>query len=398
MLLVAACLLFGAIGAKLTDRAGMELPEWTGVGKTQSALEGRAYQKKPELALSTLADGTFQSTTEKYLSDLVPARDSVLLANAAVQRSAIAAANVPFAFPVYPSFFGSNYIVDPVHRAIYNVARTMNPTLEQGAHVICDSIARSAEKHPEVQFVFNLVVDTYVSEHNPSYAYVSGGCTEEWLEEHVFERLGTSVEIVCDSIESEEELYRDWFLTDHHWREAKFAQSYNNMASLLGWPSFKEADAVISVPEWYGASAREGLCLDYPDTFESAIGPFGNLTCSLDGKEVERGQMTAVAQGKGLNDPLNVYGAYYGNPNNVAYKNSDNSAEGTCLFVEQSYGVPLEQLVANNYETTICVAPLNTTVNTSLEELIAQHEPSTVVVQFGVYGLRIGSTRSPNFF
>ena len=62
----------------------------------RSYLEGRTYQTFPELAVGTLADGSFQSKFEQYIADLIPMRDDVMLLNAGLQRTTIALADAPF--------------------------------------------------------------------------------------------------------------------------------------------------------------------------------------------------------------------------------------------------------------------------------------------------------------
>ena len=87
---IVALLLFSVIAVLLLGLIpGFEAP-------SKSVLEGRTYTAIPDMTASSIANGTAQSELESYVADKVPMRDTVLLGNAAIQRSLIRVANVHF--------------------------------------------------------------------------------------------------------------------------------------------------------------------------------------------------------------------------------------------------------------------------------------------------------------
>lgn len=109
----------------------------------RSNLEGRVYERRPQVSVAALADGSFQDSFERYVADGVPWRDVVVLANAAVQRSGISLASGLFGYPAYPTFFGSDYVYVPECDAVLPIAlKSADRAAEYSqVHEMLDSLA-----------------------------------------------------------------------------------------------------------------------------------------------------------------------------------------------------------------------------------------------------------------
>lgn len=397
---VTAFVLCSVIGFNALFMAGVRFPEWLAIGNGRSDIEGKLYAEPPDLASDSFLDGEFQDKAEKCLADLVPMRDVALLANAAWQRGCIAVANTPFGFEAYPSRFESGNVVVPSLGKVLVRASSASEKSAKVAKQVAISVNKAAEGNPHIRFVFDLLTDTWTSDVNPSHSLISNPLDHEWATKNLLSRLGSQVMIVDEGIKDEDELISQWFNSEHHWKMPRMVASYNKIGALLGWIQVKYENDVEVDGEWKGSTARGGLDLDYADTLRDLPTDFSSLAYSVDGKPVDRGNRDRFMRGEEVKLAyFNAYHSYFGyNVSEGVWENHAEGAMGTCLFVAQSYGVPMEPYIASNYKKTVCVDPVNKAAAKTLSELINEYKPDDVVIQFGYAQLQKLAYNSPEFF
>lgn len=394
-----ACCLLSVVPTKLADELGVAFPEWTGIGNHRSQLEGRNYAAPPKASMENIAEGKFQAGAEKYLSDVVPMRDNVLLANAALQRTCIKAANVPLGFECYPTFFGSNYVVVPEKNAVLRTVRGPMDNVEEAVDNIIGVINEISKARPDIRIVVQVIIDTYISDRNPTYQLVSNKYDMRWFEAWFSDKLTDDALLLYDEIASSEDLYSSWYNSDHHWRTQRAGKAYVQLGNSLGWSNCLSGSEQEVIPAWYGASARNGLMLDWADSLNDYPRDYSMLKCVFNGQSRDRGNLEKYWRGE---DPsfstYNGYGSYYGPAGEARYTHTNPTNKKTCLFVHQSYGDAIERDVALNYAITVGVDPFNASIGYSLKEYIDERNPDDIVFQFGVVDLPKVLRNSPDFF
>lgn len=349
-----------------------------------------------------------QTIIEEKVGNFIPFKADAILCNAALQRSAIAASNMLFNWSCYPTFFSSLYVSMPSADIVIPMGRSHTEAMEKGAQSFVDAINKARENNPDVRFVYQTIDDTYSSAINPSQPLTSNALSEEWIEEVALSRLDPEIEVVKESIDGIDEIGTQWYSSEHHWTIDRAIQAYNEVAALLGLTIYDNLPLHEVSPEWQGGSARNGLCMDYPSTLWDTDIDFSSLEVSVDGGPFSdlsargnRGPTTK--EGYSGKDSLyafyNYYHWYYGTPKSeVIYKNTSSNNGKTLLFVQQSYGVPLEPYFAMNYDTTICIDPANRSAKMTLDEYIEKYDVDDVVIQMGSIAYTNIAKNSSNLF
>ena len=197
--------------------AGELLPEWMGIGKQESYLEGSAYQNLPYPTFDSILGGGFQSNFESFLSDAVPARDSILLANAALQRKAIELSNGFFRFPAYPTFYGSEFVYIPSDDTITCFHDSHGSDYSRYLPAFVEAVNSFAKEHPNQRIVvFNAEV-TWLSENDPLYPLTSEPLDNDFVSKNLFDKLDPSVVGIDLRLDDSSSFNEDFFRTDHHW-------------------------------------------------------------------------------------------------------------------------------------------------------------------------------------
>ncbi|MCI8366237.1 MAG: hypothetical protein HFJ66_01355 [Eggerthellaceae bacterium] len=237
--------------------------EWA-VGAKNSTLEGRVFQAFPKLSRATVEDGTFQSQFEQYLSDLTPAREEVVLANAAMQRSAIRASAHLLGVSAYPTYFGASMLIDEGRQVVCPMPANKEgykPNLITSVEILNEFAADRSE----IPVAFFLSHCRGFSQHNPAYSLVSDAVDEEFTESTFLKGLNNGIVPLSEVYSSDEEFDDAFFRTDHHWKMSGAYDAYREIIAAL-----RPDDEPVEITghlEWrdipfYGSSARTGLCPD----------------------------------------------------------------------------------------------------------------------------------------
>lgn len=233
--------------------------------ESKSFLEGRVYQMRPDFSTQAFLDGIYQGQTEQYAADLVPARDSALLASAGLQRLGIATANLPFGYPAYPTFFDSAYLVCPAYGAVVEMPRTQRNATPQMLADAAASFAAAMQAHDDVNWAFGLVDRSRISLANPAHGLVSQPADYPYYQQGFLPFLPGSCAVLDLSNADADAYFARYFRTDHHWQATGGYEAYRQAMQAFGRKPLEAAPAQAYAGPFYGSEARSGLITAYAD-------------------------------------------------------------------------------------------------------------------------------------
>lgn len=330
----------------------------------------------------------FQSALEASLNNSIPMKAVALIGNATMQRAAIELSNVLFGWECYPAKYGTEMVVWPSQESVLPSVMRVTEENTNAMKAFIDNVNEVADKYPDVRFVFQGLVDTYSTAMNPSYELITGSYDAAWIEDVIGNNLDNRVTYLLEDIETEDQLGDGWFSTEHHWEINESLEAYNALAGVLDLKPSVDEDLYEVIPQWTGSSARTGLFFEYTDSLFDTTRRFDNLSAQVDGYDAERGLREQILEGatppQDYAMKYNAYHMYYGMPKaEVIWKNEGENNGKNCLFVEQSYGVPIERYIADNYRLTVATDPLNQHVTKTIEDFIVEFEIDDVIIQLG---------------
>lgn len=339
-----------------------KLPEWLGLGKQESLLEGRSYHGLPTLNGDTVLDGSFQLSFESFLSDAVPARDDLLLANAALQRKAIEASNALFRFPAYPTFYGSDFAYVPEADAViclHDVATSPDAlALPKFAEAVNGFAANLSETHPDARVALCNPEAVWLSERDPLYPLTAGGLDHRFVQENLLDRLSPEVTVIDAGLDEDSSFSQDYFRTDHHWNIFGAYKGYLKAMEVL----LPEADPVqvqgtVTYDEvpFFGSRSRAALMeTQTPDHIADILYDESPLEVRFDGEPQEmealRHRQLYEAGSYSAERYENRYGEYFhDDPQLIEIDNPEADTDRTLVIVADSYTNCVERLFAEHY-------------------------------------------------
>lgn len=363
----------------------------------RSYLEGAPLQKLPEFSFASFEEGTLQDETEAYLSGCWPARDAALLTNAALQRTIISAANVPFGFEAYPTFFDSTRLYLPQVNALVESPLKATDKARTALESTAEALNNFSKEHPETQIVFCLTDRSMISPSNP--AFTLGGTDVidyEYVQEHLFSKLNPNITVITEPQYTPEKYFEKYFSTDHHWNIHGAYSMYNLLAKELDL-DVVEPSGYADMPNisFYGSNARNGLDGDVSDSLFDYRFDLPDYQVWRNGKQIERNHRTEVlSQSESVNKNnllYNTYSYYYGTDyDRIVYTVPDNGNKSDCIIIGDSYTQPIEPLISAAYQSTFVFDPRF--YEKSLEACIESNDISALIVIAGVNTLADGST------
>ena len=335
-------------------------------GGVDSYLESRAYQEFPEVTKDTLSEGTFQSDYEQYVSDMVPFRDEILVANATLQRQSIALGADMFGYDVYPTFYGSDRAYDKsldiVNEMPYRQTVDYTESLEKSA----EWINGFAERHPDLSVTVSYPPRYSVSAANPVSELIPDPIDAEYMDEHFLNKLNDRVNAFNVEEEITPDFTEDYFKTDHHWQATYSYEVYKYVLSRM----YPEATPVVvqDVITWdeqpfYGSNARKGLCLQPgTDIVNDVVYEESDVKVIIDGETSGLGAVRHIDEFESDDTIRDVYSSKYMeyfhvNSPTMTLVNEDMSEGKTLLLIGDSYSNSTERFYAENYKTVYVIDP-----------------------------------------
>ena len=401
---IALVVIAAAVGFSIAayNAAGLIAPTLVTVPEV-SYLENRNYTESPSLTGDTFLQKAFQDEFDSFLSDHVPSRDQIVLFNAAMQRTSIAASAAVRGYTVYPTFFESHYYVVPNDRLIVDRAEQAPSDADMRAlDAWVDTLNEAARQHPDIRFVYDCVARHDQTEANPTYRYYNDRLNPAWVQEHFIDRLDSRIDAFIDPVASYDEIVGEWFATDPHWTLERALESYNLVAERLNLETYSYENPVKVADGWYGSYAKSGLDLDIPINLEDLPLDFSQLSFSNlqedGGGEKYMGARDAVLSGNATleADGESAYYAYFGGGSAEVINSGTNNGR-KLLFVGDSLSYCLARFIASNYSESVFLLPGNGRFTTSLENYLQMYKPDDVIVMMHASKFEMIAEYSPAF-
>lgn len=142
-------LLCGPALMGLAAWGGVALPSWL-TADDAAYLSGGIVEADPaaHASLEGFGSGEFQIAAEDAVGNCIPMKATALLANAALQRSAIEASNVLFGWECYPAFYGSSIAEMPSQHRLLEIAEKATDDTLASARRIREGLDALSLRHP----------------------------------------------------------------------------------------------------------------------------------------------------------------------------------------------------------------------------------------------------------
>ena len=385
-----ALILISPLATKAMSKVGIRFPEWTGVSKERSNLEGRKYAKLSKPDASSISSGSFQKDAESYLADSVPMRDAVMLSNAALQRGVISLASMPHGFEYYPTFFGSKFVVDRQHDHLLPVACKFDANAKKTYEADHGKLVAFAQNHPQLNVYVLMVDNPRTATANPTQELVSDSLDSGVVGRYFYEGLPGNARAVGHYNETYAQLHDAYYRTDHHWLTTEAHRSYvESLAAML--PGETPVDVQRSKTfdyDFYGSCARNGLCAAVPpDKICDVWLDVSDLEVEANGKALDGNKLASwlkYESGKGNSAAFaSLYGDYYHTDYGVLkIRNRKLNTGRELLILGNSYTNCIERFFAMHYD---CVYKLDCRhTDQSADDFIKQHNKIGDVLIVGV--------------
>lgn len=328
-------------------------------------------------------------------------KGSALIANAALQRSAISLSNEIFGWDRYPTYFGSSYIYCPALKALGQIPSLSTESLPDYNH-FCDSIESYSRNNPNQSITIFLVDMSSTSASNPAMQYVRAKATTSDVSGYMKSRLSgcQNVRIVDNSYVDPIAYYDDFFKSDHHWnaRGAFKASELLLSRSMSSGTSEEIPYRPIDGPPYSGAFARSSLCLIEDTPFDFAD-PFESIVFDSNGETLSGEEHPAYCEANWLNRHFQFYDLYYNFAPSVI--NTAKPGSGNAVIICDSFGGALLRPIATSYDRVSVTTALHasTTTEDKLTELCggSSSDPDVYFIAHPANYISF-SSRNPYFF
>lgn len=357
----------------------------------RSYLEGRARPKLADLTWKTVARGKWQAAFDAALAFSVRKRDAAILANVRWQRKMIGAASKLFGFDVYPTFYGSGYCRIASWIRIAPIPPKHLPNQESIWIEAAKQYTKIMNDYPKSRYFFAIADTPSLSSTGPFRHIVSNPVQYQHYYRHLKENLPKSCTLIDLSYSKGEDIDRDYFRTDHHWRIHGAVRAYNRIVEYLGMTAIQfEAPAAVTEQEFFGSYARSARD---PDVTGDAIFDIAykrsRLLVNVDGKDVpesylDYGYRKIPYKKRTVFEEM--YGGWFHSAVRIVHINNKTAHSGTLLFVGDSFGNCMERFFAENYRDVYKMDPRFPDFMQTLNDFLSTHAVDDVLFMFTGYG------------
>lgn len=346
-------------------------------------------QCNPEGILS----GSFRDAAEAEVGNYIPTKAIALVANASMQRSAIAASNAIFKWPCYPSSFGSTDLYVPAQHSIVKWPREGAPSEIDGLTKFAESVEAVAMEHRDVTFAAYVVARSEASSANPARPLVERSFVAADAAA-LMEDLMEGVTVITHDPASLEEYYDLYFRSDHHWRAEGAADAYNQFADIFQKPKVSGDTERVDGPLYSGSYARNSLCLieDVPTQMSC---DFSTIELSNGVESRDGAAHTRYRNASNSNKHYYFYDLFYD-----PFVSAKGTGEGKLLLVSDSFGFSLIRPLATGFSELSCSRALQADASTeeNLEAMIDEIDPDMVLFVADPGNYATFCERNPQFF
>ena len=366
-------LLCGTVFCTVADRLGVDFPDWLKVNAKSSLLEGRKYQTLPKVNKDSLMDGKFQKDFEKYVNDLVPMRDDILLGNAAIQRLSINTAASVFSYDASPTYFNSSHMYSKQDNAIVLIPLKESQIESEKLNAFSEAFNSFARTNSQYNYYFTMPPRGSSSEIKDLSNLVSGHVTAQSYSSFL-ESIAKTATVVDTSCANKGEYFDNYYHTDHHWNMLGAHSAYQKIATAMGFTNLAQSSSDLIIyeePDFWGAFARNGLSTQSsPDRIIDYRFDIPKASVWIDGKE--KSMEDLVHTEKYANhkysqkDFMNRYAEYFhGDMPQIVMHNQEDKSKGSLLIVGDSFTNCFERLYLKHYSKVYVYDPRHAKISIS---------------------------------
>lgn len=307
----------------------------------------------------------FQSDLNTTVENSIPYRAAVLLQNAAVQRSAIAASNALFGFEAYPTFFGSEQIYLPASNALAKMPEQAQEQKTAGTEDFATGLAAVARANIDKQFFVVVADQSDTSLANPASQLVSKRyTTPESVETLSLAAEAENVDVIGVCYDEVGDYYQHFYRSDHHWNGYGTLQAYDALMDAANLtPQRNNNSETIEFPDIRsnGSYARKGLMLINEIVREPR---FDLSDIQATGKTIPpimQPEGTALIHNDIMGSVFDFYSTWYGSSGvtaNLVVTNNAPLTDTKALIIMDSFNDSLHWLIAQNHRETQCMLDL----------------------------------------
>lgn len=293
----------------ILDQLSSKSSEWLAGGTEASHLTDC-------LSVAGFESGELQTAIEVGVGNYIPMKADALLANACLQRGAIALSSSLFGWECYPTFFDSDILYSVRHEALFRRASVLNNDQKQGFLVFARQIAKEASANPEVRFVVFMAEMSQYSSANPELKYTSieRSSAAELKDMLASLEFPDNLSFIFEPFDDEVSFFEHNMKTDHHWNAQGIERGLTLISGELDSKVMKDMDCSVEVdgPPCNGSLARNGLMLlnEAPIGFNCVN---GDITLLADGSAQSAGEHKGYFSSSEDAEVFNFYENYYEN-------------------------------------------------------------------------------------
>lgn len=361
---------------------------------TMSELEGRAYEHLPTMSIASIFDESFQASFDQYLSDSIPGKDRILLANAAIQRKAIEQSASVFKFEIYPTFYGSETLLDKTTNALMPMPIKQDSEYASLFSRAAELLNAFAARHRDKNVVFYYVHRQEFSRFNPAHSLISSAIDEDYANEKMLSGLNDRIASIDSRSASADEYESIFYRTDHHWRTFGAYGAYEKTIRVLmpqDLPIRPIGQIVWDSIPFFGSKSRTGLVDSVPPDFITDVSyPESNIEVEIDG---DIGGLELVCHSSRYKEGVscggrfaNRYGEYFHSDYPiVTLRNKDAASSKHLAIIGDSYTSCIERLFAEHYGVVYVIDPRH--IDGSLDEILCKYPVDDILFMMAGYTL-----------
>ena len=165
--------LLGPAGIIVSDRIGLDLPDWATAEDSKYLVGGIApVDVADNLSFDDFIDEKLQGAVESKIENWIPGKASALITNAKLQRAGIELSNLVFQWECYPTYYGSRTIFIPSQDALSSMA--VSESEWNGTKSFLQALSYYAQANISTKFIVYLVAErSCTPAANPSFSLTS---------------------------------------------------------------------------------------------------------------------------------------------------------------------------------------------------------------------------------
>ena len=360
---VCSVLLCGTVFCTVADRLGADFPDWMKVNPKSSLLEGRKYQTLPKVNKDSLMDGKFQKDFEKYVNDLVPMRDDILLGNAKMQERLINVAASAAGYSAHPTYYGSSKMYDKEYERIVHIPTETSKATTDKLKKAIGNIDTYMQEHQNYNYTFVTAMDWTLLPQNYASGFVSNPSSYLEMNSLIDAGISNKINRVDLSIEDMQSYDDKYFNTDHHWNMEGGYWAYRKIASQMGHTNtlVQKGDLLkFDYVEFLGSQSRNGrydeVTPDYIFDYDFKLPEY---VVTGDGKpNAKLVHTTQYSEGDASTRKFDDHYRLYFHESFEEMTIDNPSKKGkNLLIIGDSYKHNIERLLASHYDTTYVFDP-----------------------------------------